>query len=200
MRNRPFKYILGNERGHTLAEMSCAVVMSGFCMTAVGSMMQLQQQAFSSQDQIVIMEQTARTTLQMISRDIQMAGYNPAKIAGLTGITYNPGQLRIQADLTGNGTTSQANEDIVYAFNAAAAQLVRTSSGTTLVIRDIQIVSFTYLDQNGSPTAISQNIRQVDLQVTARTSLPDPTYKQNGGYRTFRLQSRLTPLNLAVTS
>jgi type IV pilus assembly protein PilW len=200
MRRRTVPSLLGNDRGHTLAEMSCAVVMSGFCMGAIGSMMKLQQEAFNTQDQIVVMEQTARTTMQMISRDMRMAGYNPARIAGLTGITYNPGQLRIQADLSGDGTVAQANEDITYVLNGATAQLVRTAPGSTLVIRDIQAVSYAYLDANGTPTAISSNIRQVLVTITARTSSPDPTYQANGGYRTFTLQSRLTPVNLGVSS
>src|SRR5947208_3029429 len=98
-----------NERGTvTVAELLAAIVMTAAAMGAMYSMMVAQNQVFSAQDRAVEIEQTARTIMTMISRELRMAGYNPVQGTSFNGITYDPVQLRIQADLNGNGEIGRA--------------------------------------------------------------------------------------------
>jgi len=195
-----------NERGTvTVAELLAAVVMTAASMGAMYSMMIAQNQVFSAQDHAVEMDQTARTIMTMISRELRMAGYNPVQGVSFNGITYDPVQLRIQADLNGNGVRTDTNEDITYSFDAANLRLLRTAPNSLIVFQNIQAFSFAYLDMNGNPldmnaipTPTSSDIREVMVSIKARTANPDPTYPLNNGYRTSTLQSRVTPRDLGL--
>ena len=188
-----------NERGTvTVAELLAAIVMTAAAMGAMYSMMIAQNQVFSAQDRAVEMEQTARTIMNMISRDLRMAGYNPVRGISFNGITYDPVQLHIQADLNGNGVRTDPNEDITYSFDAANLRLLRTAPNGLIVFQNIQTFTFSYLDTNGNPTATSADIRQVMVSIKARAANPDPTYPENNGYRTLTLQSRVTPRDLGL--
>ena len=188
-----------NERGTvTVAELLAAVVMTAASMGAMYSMMVAQNQVFSAQDRAVEMEQTARTIMTMISRELRMAGYNPVHGVSFNGITYDPVQLHIQADLNGNGVRTDTNEDITYSFDAANLRLLRTAPNSLIVFQNIQNFTFSYLDGNGNATTNSANIRQVMVSIKARAAYRDPTYPENNGYRTLTLQSRVTPRDLGV--
>ena len=183
-----------NERGTvTVAELLAAVVMTAASMGAMYSMMIAQNQVFSAQDRAVEMDQTARTIMTMISRDLRMAGYNPVRGISSNGITYDPVQLRIRADLNGNGVLTDTNEDITYSYDAANLRLLRTAPNNLIVFQNIQAFTFSYLDSSGSPTTTSADIRQVMVRIKARAAYRDPTYPENNGYRTLTLQSRVTP-------
>ena len=186
-----------NERGTvTVAELLAAVVMTAASMGAMYSMMIAQNQVFSAQDRAVEMDQTARTIMNMISRDLRMAGYNPVRGISFNGITYDPVQLRIRADLNGNGVLTDTNEDITYSYDAANLRLLRTAPNNLIVFQNIQAFTFSYLDSSGSPTTTSADIRQVMVRIKARAAYRDPTYPENNGYRTLTLQSRVTPRDL----
>ncbi|MGH7168527.1 MAG: PilW family protein [Nitrospiraceae bacterium] len=190
-----FQYL--NERGTvTVAELLAAVVMTAASMGAMYSMMIAQNQVFSAQDRAVEMDQTARTIMNMISRDLRMAGYNPVQGISFNGITYDPVQLHIQADLNGNGVRTDTNEDITYSYDAANLRLLRTAPNNLIVFQNIQAFTFSYLDSNGSPTTTSADVRQVMVSITARAARPDPAYPVNNGYRTLTLASRVTPRDL----
>jgi len=188
-----------NERGTvTVAELLAAIVMTAAAMGAMYSMMIAQNQVFSAQDRAVEMEQTARTIMTMISRELRMAGYNPVRGISFNGITYDPVQLHIQADLNGNGVLTDTNEDITYSFDAANLRLLRTAPNGLIVFQNIQTFTFSYLDTNGNPTTTTADIRQVMVSIKARAANPDPTYPENNGYRTLTLQSRVTPRDLGL--
>lgn len=188
-----------SERGTvTVAELLAAVVMTAASMGAMYSMMIAQNQVFSAQDRAVEMDQTARTIMTMISRELRMAGYNPVQGISFNGITYDPVQLRIQADLNGNGVRTDTNEDITYSFDEANRRLLRTAPNSLIVFQNIQAFTFSYLDGNGKATTNSANIRQVMVSIKARAAYRDPTYPENNGYRTLTLQSRVTPRDLGL--
>jgi type IV pilus assembly protein PilW len=188
-----------NERGTvTVAELLAAIVMTAAAMGAMYSVMIAQNQVFSAQDRAVEMEQTARTIMNMISRDLRMAGYNPVRGISFNGITFDPVQLHIQADLNGNGIRTDTNEDITYSFDAANRRLLRTAPNSIIVFQNIQDFTFSYLDSNGNAATNSANIRQVMVSIKARAANPDPTYPENNGYRTLTLQSRVTPRDLGL--
>lgn len=186
-----------NERGSiTLAELLAAVVMTAASMGAMYSMMIAQNQVFSAQDRAVEMEQTARSIMTMISRDLRMAGYNPVHGVSFNGITYDPAQLRIQADLNGNGVRTDTNEDITYSYDAANLRLLRTAPNSLISFQNVQAFTFSYLDGAGNPTTTSAAIRQVMVSIKVKAAYRDPTYPENNGYRTLTLQSRVTPRDL----
>jgi type IV pilus assembly protein PilW len=186
------------ESGFTLVELLIALAITGIVLGAAVNTFLAQQRSYALQEQITAMTQGTRAAMEMVTRDVRMAGYNPAGTS-FDGITYDPTHLQIRADLDGNGDTADANETIVYAYNTATQQLMRETDGSSQPIADaIQAFTFDYLDGAGASTTTTATIRQIRITITARTAKPDPRYAANGGYRTYRLTSLVTPKNLAL--
>ncbi len=192
-----------SSQGYTLIELLVALGLSLLTMGAVYSLYVQELKAQGVRENVLNMQQQARVVMDLVSREILMAGYDPRRVnrdADLTnnfnGITYDPDKLAIKADLNGNGTTSDANESIVFVYDAASHMLRRnTGGGNQPFGEDIDAFVVDYFDQAGKPTADSQAIRQVGITVTARTSNADPQYAKNAGFRTVTLHSRITMRN-----
>ncbi|MEJ2230074.1 MAG: hypothetical protein P8X46_02680 [Nitrospirales bacterium] len=188
-----------SSQGYTLIEVLMALGLSLLTISAVYSLYIQELKAQGVRENVLNMQQQARVVVDLVSREILMAGYDPGGVnrdTDLTndfdGVTYDPGKLSLKADLNGNGITSDANESIVFVYDAVA-HLVRrnTGGGTQPFGEDIEAFDVDYLDQAGNPTSDSKAIRQVGITVTARTSHSDPQYAKNGGYRTVTLYTRI---------
>jgi len=190
--------------GFTLIEMIVALGLSLVTVSAVYSLYISELKAQYVREDRLEMQQQARVVMDVVSRELLMAGYDPRGInhdVDLTndfqGITYDPGRLIIKADLNGNGLIVDANESIIFVFDASTQTLRRnTGGGNQPFGENIESFVVEYFDQGGNPAVDSTSIRQVKITVTARTEDPDLKYVPNGGYRTVTLQSRLTPRNL----
>lgn len=187
------RYSLENkERGFTLVELLIAMAISGIVLGALVSTFIIQSKSYDLQEQICEMTQTARAAMDMITREVKIAGYDPTP-TGFDGIPYNASQLQILADLNGDGDTADSNEDIIYTYDAANLQIDRnTGGGAQPFAENIQTFTFAYLDENGNATIINGDIEQVRITITTRTDKPD----SNGTYRTYTLTSFVTPPNL----
>jgi len=192
------KLLESRQAGFTLAELLVALAISGVILAAVSSAFLLQRKAYDVQEQVAEMVGNARAAMDMIVREVRMAGCNPLG-ASFYGIPYSATQLQILSDLNGDGDTADANENIIYTFDATYLQIDRnTGGGAQPMAENIQSFTFEYLDSTGNPTTTTANIRQVRITITARTSEPDPDYSQNGGYRTYTLTSLVVPQNLGL--
>jgi len=167
---------------------------------AISSVFLGQRQTYGTQEQITDMVQTARAAMDMMSREIRMAGYNPAN-AGFNGITYASSQLQIQADINGDGnTSSDPNENITYTYDAENFRIDRnTGAGGQPFAENIEAFNFVYLEADGTTEvntfADTGNIRQIQITITARTSKID---RALGDYRRYTLTSLVTPRNLGL--
>jgi type IV pilus assembly protein PilW len=189
------------ESGFTLVEMLIAMTIGLIILAALSSTFLMQRKTYDIQEQIVEMVQTARAAMDMITREIRMAGYDPTG-AGFDGITYSTSQLQIRADLDGSGSTDGTNENIRYAYydehSSYPYQTKRKTGNGNFqpFAENIQSFIFDYLDSSGSTTTATSDIRQIRITITARTSKADADYSANNGYRTHTLTSFITPRNL----
>jgi len=132
----------------------------------------------------------------MIVWEARMAGYDPTE-AEITGIPYDEDWLEIRADLDEDGVTDSENETIVYEHDAVLMQLTRdTGGGPELFLDSVEQFTFDYLDENGDPTTIDDDIRQIEISITTRASKSDRNFAENDGFRTYTLSSLVTPRNL----
>jgi len=190
--------------GFTLLEVLIAMAIGGLLLGAVISTFILQSKAYDVQEQMTEMVQTARAAMDMIGREVRMAGYDPTG-AGFDGVAYHSAKLQLLADLRGasatdppDGDTDDPNENITYVYDSKNLQIDRnTGGGNQPFAENIEAFGFTYLDKDGHPTATTADIRQIRVTITARTARPDSQYSAHGGYRTFTLASLITPVNLA---
>lgn len=193
---------LRDPNGFTLVELMVSMGIGMVILAAVTTTFMSQTRIYNAQEQINEMQQNARGALDILSRELKMAGYKPNG-GGFNGVTYSTTQLRVQADLNSDGaisTSSTANEQITYAFDNANEQITRAvGSGSAQILAEhISAFTFNYLDSAGAATTVSANIRQVTISITAKTAKPDPNFTSNGGYRTYTMSATITPGNLAL--
>lgn len=192
-----------SSQGYTLIEVMMALGLSLLTISAVYSLYVQELKTHGVRENILDMQQQARVVVDLVSREIMMAGFDPRGVNrdndltnDFDGITYDPDKLSLSADLNGNGIIGDANESIIYVHDAAAYVLRRnTGGGNQPFGEDIERFVIDYLDQAGNPTSDSKTIRQVGISVTARTSHSDPQYVKNDGYRTVTYHSRITMRN-----
>ena len=193
-----------SREGFTLIEMVVALGLSLVTVSAVYSLYISELRGQNVREDRLEMQQQARVVIDVVSRELLMAGYDPRGVnndVDLTndfqGMTYDSGRLIIKADLNGNGLIADANESIMFVYDPKTHTLRRnTGGGNQPFGENIESFLVEYFDQSGNPTVHSASIQQVKITVTARTEQPDPKYLLNGGYRTIALHSRLTPRNL----
>jgi type IV pilus assembly protein PilW len=165
---------------------------------------------YNAQEQVNEMQQNARAAVDLMTREIKLAGYKPRGTESFTGVSYSTTELRIRANLNGylsdaqggNATINDSSDEhVVYTFDSATKQIKRAYGvvGATpeVIANNIESLTFGYLDSGGSTTTTQANIRQVSLNITARTSKPDPNLTTNNGYRTYNISTVITPPNLA---
>jgi type IV pilus assembly protein PilW len=193
---------LKNTAGFTLMEILVSMTIGLVVLAGVAGTFTLHTRQNNAEEQIVQMQQNVRAALDLMGREIQMAGYKPA------GGTFNGIQtstattLRIKLDLDGSGVeTDGSTDDISYAFDGSTGLITRTlnNGGSSATLADnITAFTFAYLDANGASTTTNTAVRRVTINVTARTARPDPSFTSNGGYRTYQLTADITPPNLAL--
>lgn len=191
-----------NDAGFTLMELLVSMAIGLVVIAAVAGTFTAQTRQNNAEEQIAQMQQNVRGALDLMLREIQMAGYKPA------GGTFNGIQtststtLRIKLDLNSSGVeTDDATDDITYAFNNSTGILTRTlnNSGSAATLADnLTAFTFTYSDANGASTVTNTAVRKITINMTARTAKPDPSYPTNGGYRTYQLSADVTPPNLSL--
>jgi type IV pilus assembly protein PilW len=181
-----------------MIELLAAILIVAILMAGLYSVFVSQQVAFSAQEQIAEMNQNIRAVMDLMTREIRLAGY---KKAGTTfnGIaTAQLSTVRILADLDQNGDTVGPNEDITYSHDAATLQIWRERNAGNIPLADnITNLTFVYTLANGTTTSSPADlaaIRKVTISITARTAHPDLA---TGHYRTLTLTSDVTPRNLA---
>lgn len=183
-------------KGFTLIELLISMVLSAIVMGVLIDTFITQRKTYNAQEMIAEMMMNARIGMEMIAREVRMGGYDPAG-TGFDGITYNPTQLQIRADLNGDGDTLDTDETVIYSYDNINKLIMRNANGVNEALSEniTYLTPFVYLDSDGIETTTTSQIRQVRVKITARTPRPDLSYKMNDGYRTYTLTSLITPRN-----
>lgn len=204
-------------RGFTLVELIIAMAIGMVVLGALYSLFSVQNQTFFLQEQIAEMQQNARSGMEIMLRDIRMAGYNPKRITpwisgtepGLTGATAN--SLSYVSDLNADGDTTAASfnpkENITYdTYNDGGISFLgRTTNGVRQpVVKNIESMTLVYYDQTGNTLSIPLSlpaVRKIRVTITTKTALPDSSYADTtygDHYRRYSLTFDVTPRNLGL--
>ena len=190
-----------SEEGFTLVELLTAMVPALIVLGAVTSTLIIQNRSYEQQAHIVEMQENVRAGMQIMTRELVMAGYDPTGITGAGIVSAGPSSIRFTMDLDGDGDVSDSNEDVTYTLDASDMQLTRKCTAVdiaTPLSENIQGLFFTYYDSNNSTTSDVGKIRRITIELTARTRKPDSDYLGNTGYRTRTLTSDVSPRNLGL--
>jgi type IV pilus assembly protein PilW len=211
------------EQGFTLVELLIAMALGLIVLASLSSAFVSQQKTYSVEEQNTEMIQTARGAMSVISREVKMVGYHwdptfastlqttdSSETATYVGMLYDTTQLEIKADLDGDGNTTDDNEEIIY--TEGSGTIDREEGGTTITLAEnIEDFSFKYFKQDSTTgslvevlsSADEEQIRVIEITITAKTSKPDPNYTHptyGDHYRRYTLTSYITPPNLNDTS
>ncbi len=200
-----------NEHGFTMVELVVGLAIGLILLGVAVKIFLVQQRAYNVQEQLSEMQQNIRSAMDMIVRETKMAGYNPTG-ATFDGIEYDATktQLRILADLNGDGTTTATtNENITYQYfniddDDYPLQIKRkgsTNDSFQPLAENIHAFAIEYYDANGDTTTTSTDIRQIEIKITGRTDKTDPDLDRVDGplafgYRYGTLTTHVTPENL----
>ncbi|WP_447970278.1 PilW family protein [Nitrospira sp. M1] len=195
------------DQGFTLIEVVITLALSVVTVGTIYTVYSSQVRAQVARDDTLDMQQHARAAMDVVVRELKMAGYDPRHVNQDTnpvndfdGIVYHPTQLHIKADLNGNGSPTDSHEFIRYSHDQETLTLRRdTGGGRQPLAEHIESFSIQYFNRNGVPTIDARQIRQVAVTVKARTARPDQRYSLNQGYRTFTLHSRITLRNIGLS-
>jgi type IV pilus assembly protein PilW len=113
-----------NPNGFTLIELLVAMAISGVVAGAIFMAFQSQQKSYLIQDQVTEMQQNLRAGMDIMVRDIRMAGYDPTDSQNFAIIDMQPRDVANNVDvgLTGNGAitfTVDQNENGISEGNEA---------------------------------------------------------------------------------
>jgi len=203
---RPFR-----TSGFTLVEVLIAMSISLVVIMSLYSAFTLQYKNINVQEQVAEMQQSARVAMDRMIQDIRMAGYNPTRALASPAIgTINAAADSIQFTLdvtnaagTGipEGDTQDMNENITFGiFTSGDIQRLGRKAiaggNYQTMAEHVQSILLTYYDRNGNiltaPVSAPSEIRRIKVSLTVRTAKQDPNY----GYRTFTLESFVTPRNV----
>lgn len=176
----PQKTMIGRNRaGFTLVELMLTMLIGGVLMGALISFYIAQQRTASAQQDLTVIQQDLRAGIQMLTRDIRMAGYDPAESdqfgfvrdaefgdgAGQTeAVGSGAGQIAFTSDLDGDGDVDLAAdpgatvgsiEQIAYRLDNNRLQKYSTTTGAVewqTVAENIEGLEFYYRLANGDWT------------------------------------------------
>lgn len=192
---------LAAERGFTLVELLVASGVSVIILGGAVALTSQMQEGYRRQIEASAAEQEGRYALEWIGKLIRGADNNPFNVVSTdcptagtayAAIRFDPdgdlvdNDIRLQTDSNPPdgqvggvlGACDQANEDVTITLDAANDVIlfydenlgVPASIRTDAVIEDLH---FIYRDAAHAVTAISANVRYVDVQITIRTRTVD---------------------------
>lgn len=199
-------------RGFTLVELLVAMVIATIVLAAIYGSYLVQQNHYLAQSQVTEMQQNIRAAMDLISRDIRMAGYDSTGKAGAKFVKIEKDLIYFTADLDENKSLSQKGEHIAYdlytangvstlgrAINDPAGTTDKTSitvtasgghfeadaaapAGHQPVAQVIEALQFVYYDNNGDVTSNPDKVRSVEVSMLARAAQSDPQFTNSATY------------------
>ena len=184
-----------NNRGFTLAELLIGLFVSAVVMTTILSAYYSQNKSYAVQEQVAAMVQNLRAAMDIMIREIRMAGYDPTGTANAGIVTANTTSITITEDLDGDGSVA-GDENITYALADSDGDgdndLERNNN---LIAENIDALDFLYLDETGNPTAVPSEIRAVQITMVAKTGRGDRGYVDSVVYTNQQGTGILGPIN-----
>ena len=198
------------QQGLSLIETMIALVIGTFLLAAVTNTFISQRKIYTIQEQVAAAQQNVMAGLDLMRREIMMAGYNPMSAAGVGILAASANSVHFTMDVVEDGViTATHEEDVRYSLYDAdgdgdldlGRDATGTGTGNQLVAENIDTLGLRYILADGTettaPTAAQlDQIRMIEVSITGNTANPDPQHPANGGYRTRKLALAVQARNL----
>lgn len=94
------------DKGFTLVELLISLAISGIIMTGVYSAFKTQQDSYLEQEQVAEMQQNLRASIDYMTRDLRMAGFDPTQSGNFSITDVKIRDLNNGVDVNGNSAIS----------------------------------------------------------------------------------------------
>ncbi len=158
--------------GFTVTELVLALAMMMTVMASMVSLLISLNRSYTTQNVTAGVQQVTRAGINIMARDIRMAGLNPLKINQIGILEASVDKIHFQQDVNGNGTIeSDQDEDIAYLLNRNH-QLIRQKDGNSRsnksLINHVEDLTFKYVDREDEETSILEDIQSVEISLMVR--------------------------------
>jgi|GEM_PF-2405986 len=190
----------GRQRGSALIDTLVGTMMALLVVSTVLGLFEAQEQAQGMQDVYGSSQTVTRTVIDLMSRELRMATYDPTGTALTTSpgpscpgvkqgiVSATPTSVRFQQDLDGDGKLLSPGEDVTYDVLGTQVRRTDAALGAPVVLVDAAVanpLTFQYFDGSNPPIALlpggapaqlstAQRNCVAKIQVAVQASLPSP--------------------------
>lgn len=136
-----------NVKGVTLIELLMALVICGIVIAGIYRVFVTQSKVYSVQDQVVEVQQSVRSAMELISRDLRMAGFDDDSIASTISITdpianpINDHSVTVSYEYYDRTISQFQKRTVAYWREDASSRLIRQ-----LTVNDVARLQETLLE------------------------------------------------------
>ncbi len=172
--------IASEDDGFTLAELVLALAMMIIVMTAIISLLVSLTRVYTAQNVSAGVQQVTRAGINIMTRDIRMAGLNPLKMNQIGILEASVDKIRFQHDANGSGAIElDQDEDIAYLLNSSH-QLIRQKDGNSRsnksLINHVKDLTFRYIDKHNDETNVLNEIQSVEISLMVQEPAGNNTF------------------------
>ena len=182
--------------GFTVTELVLALAIMMMVMASIVSLLISLNRAYTAQNVTAGVQQVTRAGINIMTRNIRLAGLNPLKINRIGILEASVNKIRFQHDTNGSGTIEAGqDEDSAYLLNGNH-QLIRQKDGNSRsnksIVDHVHALEFKYFNRENKETNILDEIHSIEISLTIR----EPVGKEKFISRNY--STRVICLNLRV--
>lgn len=185
--------LVSSDKGITLVELLVASTVSSIIGASAISLHINQQKIFAKEEAVTNVRNSVRSALDITTRDIRMAGYNPMESADFAPGVCNAekDEIHIVMDIDTNGVLNNSEKrgfqfsgDTLYRLHFSSP----TASSRTPIAVNIDYFEFQYFESNGTTIACPvdstglENIDRVRVVIVGKTEREFSNHHEQGEY------------------
>ena len=145
-----------NIKGMTLIELLVALVICGMVVAGIYRVFVAQSKAYTVQDQVVEVQQSVRSAMEILLRDLRMAGFDDDSILSPITITNpiagppNDHSITVTYEYYDKVTPQFQKHTVAYWRDAASSRLIRQLTVNDVarpqetLLENVEVLNFTY--------------------------------------------------------
>jgi type II secretory pathway component PulJ len=160
--------------GFSVVELVVALAVMVVVIAGIISFFTSLSSTYTTQNAAAAVQQVARTGIDIMTRNIRMAGFNPLDKDPVGIVEASANKIRFHCDLNGSGaieTEAEPREDIAYLLNSNN-QLIKQNNGNNRTNRslvdNVSDLTFKYFDADDRETSNVEDIRTVEISLSVR--------------------------------